>query len=218
MEVDLAGCIALVVGSETGPGGAVAQALGSNGAIVEEVTTSVLDESFPACERCIDDTIGRMGALHLFVNACALADINDESGEPDAFGRALVRMNALTTFAGTAMASRGYGRILNLLSVLGLLPARRRPRVSIGHAALVALTRTNAMNLAPDGVIVNALAIGALESQDVDLIDHVPIGRSGRLEEVTAAALFLLDPVNTYTVGHVLAVDGGWQAGYARNF
>ena len=218
MVVDLAGCVALVVGSETGPGRAVAQVLRSNGAIVEDVTTGVLDESFPACGSRIDDTIGRLGALHLFVNACALADIDDGSGGPEAFGRALVRMDALTTAAGAAMAARGSGRIVNLLSVLGLLPARTHPRTSIGHAALVALTRTKAMSLAPRGVLVNALAIGAVESQGEDLVDHVPLGRSGRLDEVAAAALFLLDPANTYTVGHVLAVDGGWQAGYARNF
>jgi NAD(P)-dependent dehydrogenase (short-subunit alcohol dehydrogenase family) len=217
VEVDLAGRIAVVAGSETDSGRAIAEALVANGATIEAMSTHVL-ETPSECRNRIDDCVRRLGALHLLVNACALADVGEDAGKPGAFDRAVARTEALTTAAGNAMTSPGGGRILNLLSVLGLLPARGRPHVSIGHAALVALTRISAMNLAPRGVVVNALAIGAINGHGGDLIGNVPIGRSGRLEEVAAAALFLLDPANTYTVGHVLTVDGGWQAGYARNF
>jgi NAD(P)-dependent dehydrogenase (short-subunit alcohol dehydrogenase family) len=46
----------------------------------------------------------------------------------------------------------------------------------------------------------------------------VPLGRPGRIEEAVAALLFLADPMNTYTTGQVLTVDGGWTAGYGRDF
>ena len=46
----------------------------------------------------------------------------------------------------------------------------------------------------------------------------MPLGRPGPLAEVVAAVLFLCDPANTYTTGQLLAVDGGWMAGYGRNF
>jgi NAD(P)-dependent dehydrogenase (short-subunit alcohol dehydrogenase family) len=49
-------------------------------------------------------------------------------------------------------------------------------------------------------------------------VTHVPLARAAELAEIADAALFLLDPENSYTTGHVLVVDGGWTAGYARNF
>ena len=50
------------------------------------------------------------------------------------------------------------------------------------------------------------------------MLDHVPLGRPATVDEIAVAALFLADPENTYTNGHVLVVDGGWTAGYARDF
>ena len=50
------------------------------------------------------------------------------------------------------------------------------------------------------------------------MLSHVSIDRPGKETDVANAALFLLDPANTYTTGQVLAVDGGWTVGYARNF
>jgi 3-oxoacyl-[acyl-carrier protein] reductase len=48
--------------------------------------------------------------------------------------------------------------------------------------------------------------------------DHVSLGRPAEPDEIGVAALFLADPENSYTNGHVLTVDGGWTAGYARDF
>jgi NAD(P)-dependent dehydrogenase (short-subunit alcohol dehydrogenase family) len=50
------------------------------------------------------------------------------------------------------------------------------------------------------------------------LVSHSPLKRSATAAEVAVAALFLADPRNTYTTGHVMAVDGGWSIGYARDF
>ena len=50
------------------------------------------------------------------------------------------------------------------------------------------------------------------------MLAHVPLARPGNVDEIGVAALFLADPENTYMNGHVLAVDGGWTAGYAREF
>ena len=76
------------------------------------------------------------------------------------------------------------------------------------------------MELGPE-VAVNALAVGALAAEPAvagHLVSHSPLGRAGRAEEFGSAALFLADPVNSYTTGHVMTVDGGWSIGYARNF
>jgi NAD(P)-dependent dehydrogenase (short-subunit alcohol dehydrogenase family) len=50
------------------------------------------------------------------------------------------------------------------------------------------------------------------------MLDHVPLARPGTTDEIAVAALFLADPENSYMNGHVLVVDGGWTAGYLRDF
>lgn len=121
-----------------------------------------------------------------------------------------------------AMQARGKGRILFILSALAALPARRFVDISVHSAAAYARMRMLAMAYAPQ-VLVNAVGVGTIGqgecvAGDASLLGHVPIGRAGALDEVVAAALFLCDPANTYTTGQLLSVDGGWTAGYARNF
>lgn len=50
------------------------------------------------------------------------------------------------------------------------------------------------------------------------MLDHVPLGRPGTVDEIAVAAQFLADPENSYMNGHILTVDGGWTAGYSRDF
>jgi NAD(P)-dependent dehydrogenase (short-subunit alcohol dehydrogenase family) len=113
-------------------------------------------------------------------------------------------------------------RVVNILSVAGVVPLRRAPIYSASQAALVSLTRALAMELGGAGVAVNGLAVGAVAGEgepagDV-LLTHAALKRPASLAEIMAALCFVADPANTYTTGHILNVDGGWSAGYARNF
>jgi NAD(P)-dependent dehydrogenase (short-subunit alcohol dehydrogenase family) len=125
--------------------------------------------------------------------------------------------------AARQMSLRGAGRIVHLISALALVPMRRHPEFSAAAAMSVAAVRALAMTSAPN-ILVNAVAVGAiggpddLASGDAAMLSHVSINRPGTEADVANAALFLLDPANTYTTGQVLAVDGGWTIGYARNF
>lgn len=127
---------------------------------------------------------------------------------------------ALAETAADAMTARGRGRILHLVPAVAVLPMRRHAAAGPALAAIVAAMRGLAMRAAPT-VLVNALATGWIEdgaSGDPAMGTHVPLGRPGRIEEAIAGLLFLADPMNTYTTGQVLAVDGGWTAGYGRDF
>lgn len=129
----------------------------------------------------------------------------------------------LPAFAATmaeAMRAKGGGRVLHLISSIGAVPMRRHAAASAATAAIVAGLRALAMRVGPE-VLVNAVAAGWIEGEaigDPAMASHVPLGRAGTIGEVVAAVLFLCDPMNGYTTGQVLSVDGGWSPGYGRNF
>jgi NAD(P)-dependent dehydrogenase (short-subunit alcohol dehydrogenase family) len=102
------------------------------------------------------------------------------------------------------------------------MPMRRHPRFSMESASTFAGMRALAMEFGPK-VLVNAVGFGLIEhdtviSGDKAMLSHAPVSRAGNLDEAVAAVLFLCDPMNSYTTGQMLVVDGGWTAGYGRNF
>ncbi|RUX97570.1 SDR family oxidoreductase [Mesorhizobium sp. M7D.F.Ca.US.004.03.1.1] len=124
--------------------------------------------------------------------------------------------------AAVTMTERGSGRIVFLVSATAGMPMRRHPRFSMDNASILAGMRTLAMEFGPK-VLVNAVGVGAVEDEtmvsgDKAMLSHTPVGRAGSIEEAVAAVLFFCDPLNTYTTGQMLGVDGGWMAGYGRNF
>ncbi len=86
---------------------------------------------------------------------------------------------------------------------------------------MLATVRTMAMQLGPK-VLVNAVGVGAvgepLLAGDAAMLDHASVKRPASVAEITDTVLFFCDPLNTYTTGQMLSVDGGWSAGYGRNF
>ena len=136
--------------------------------------------------------------------------------------------------AAKIMSAQKSGRIINIASVAGLVPLRLQSAFVAAKAGVVNLTRAMALELGPRGVLVNGIAPGSVltdatrqlfygedgeYSQSVQqLLAHVPLGRPGTPQEIACAALFLAAPENTYTNGHILTVDGGWTAGYMRDF
>ena len=125
---------------------------------------------------------------------------------------------------GEAMAARGSGRIVLLLSATAAVPARRFPELSVAAGAAVLAVRTLAMRLGPS-VLVNAIGCGAIAGPDgmliaghASMLTHVPTGQPGTVDDIVSAVLFLCDPQNSYMTGQLLTVDGGWSTGYGRNF
>ena len=113
------------------------------------------------------------------------------------------------------------GRMIVVASVLGLVTARGEAGESVRAAGLFALVRALAMEFAARGIVVNAVAVGPIgddEGVSARMISHVPLKRGAHREDVATAILFLADPDNSYMTGHVLTVDGGWTAGFARDF
>jgi 3-oxoacyl-[acyl-carrier protein] reductase len=136
--------------------------------------------------------------------------------------------------AACVMRAQGSGRIINIASIAGLVPLRLQCAFVAAKAGVVNLTRAMALELGPCGILVNGIAPGSTLTEGTRqlfyaeggkfrdavqrMLDHVPLGRPATTDEIAVAALFLADPENSYMNGHVLTVDGGWTAGYAREF
>ena len=136
--------------------------------------------------------------------------------------------------AARIMLAQGSGRIINIASIAGLVPLRLQCAFTAAKAGVVNLTKAMALELGPKGILVNGIAPGSILTDgtrqlfyDPDgkfsssvqrMLDHVPLGRPGTPEEIAVAVLFLAAPENSYTHGHILTVDGGWTAGYTRDF
>jgi NAD(P)-dependent dehydrogenase (short-subunit alcohol dehydrogenase family) len=136
--------------------------------------------------------------------------------------------------AAKVMREQKSGRIINIASIAGLVPLRLQCAFIAAKAGVVNLTRAMALELGPHGILVNGIAPGSTLTEGTKqlfygeggtfrdsaqrMLDHVPLARPGTVDEIAIAALFLADPENSYMNGHVLVVDGGWTAGYARDF
>jgi NAD(P)-dependent dehydrogenase (short-subunit alcohol dehydrogenase family) len=249
----LEGKVAVVTGAASGIGRAAAQLFAQRGARlalvdrdaagVEEARAGLAGDGHVACSgdvaRADDvaahaDAVRRaFGRLDILVAAAGFSCGGTvETTDPDDWN-AVVAANLGGTYlwcraAVPLMRASGGGSIITVASQLALAGGRGNAAYIAAKGAILALTRTMAVDHAADGIRVNALVPGAIDTPllkrglsrggDYDgaaarsLARH-PLGRFGRPEEVARAALFLAGDDASFTTGSALAVDGGWLAG-----
>lgn len=116
--------------------------------------------------------------------------------------------------------SKTQGKILNVASILGLNSRAGRSSYSSSKAGLIGLTKASALDLAPYGILVNAICPGFTRTDLTERIlgdkgileveSSIPLGRLATVEEMATAGIFLCSDFNRYMTGQVLVVDGGY--------
>ena len=121
------------------------------------------------------------------------------------------------------MKGTGYGRIINMTSIMSWVSLPGRAAYSASKTALLGITRALALELAADGITVNGISPGPFATEmNTDLmqnpeinqqfISKIPVGRWGRVEEIGALALYLCSEEAGYITGTDILIDGGWTA------
>ena len=244
---DLSGRVALVTGAARGLGFAMAEALGEAGAhlVLSDIDASATDAAVrgmvargiaaePMALDVIDaDAIAaglaaigaRHGRLDILVNNAGIALYGGVADHTLPDWRRVIEVDLTSLYAVTReaeplMAANGYGRIINIASVLGLVA---RPGIISYVAAkhgVIGLTRSLATELGRYGITCNVIApgyfntpMGAELSRDSGfqrmISRRTPLGRWADPSELKGPVLFLAAPASSFVSGHVLTVDGG---------
>ena len=263
MRVDLAGKTALVTGAAQGIGKAIALELAANGARVvatdrngegardtaAECGDGPLSFALDVSDRqAILDVTGAAaealgGCIDILVNNAGIGVPADERKTVEGFSAELWDRIIAVDLTGVFLMSQACvpylrksasGRIVNIGSVLGLVPMRLQSGYVAAKAAVTNLTRSMALELAPHGRWVNGVAPGSTETEawtkwirdgrsdamdlHARLMSHIPLARPAKPSEIAKGVLFLVAPDTGYITGHILPIDGGWTAGFARDY
>ena len=232
---------ALVTGAGSGIGEAVARGLHGEGAEVVladvagdrvEAVAAELGERAQALTldvRDEDAVSGAVGGLDVLANVAGIGSTTNAPDTPLEVWENVFAVNARGTFlcckhALPSMIERGGGAIVNIASVAGMIGLPNRAAYSASKGAVIALTRALAIDHVRDGVRVNAVCPGTVDSpwvrrlvEDVgESLDSLrarqPMGRLGTPEEVADAVLYLASDAAAFVTGSALVIDGGLTA------
>lgn len=237
---DLAGKVAVVTGSSSGIGEAVARRFRAAGAVVvgvdlnapavKEWETIVADVS---CEADLSGALGKVagdhGRLDVLVSNAAIQPLGYSFGElSERLLRRTFEVNVHSVAFGvkhapTHMRERG-GRIINTTSFVGSIGIPGGSAYAVSKAAVSHLTRCAAIELAPRGITVNAVAPGTVltpvvtnvpDNPEIGFVaQRTPLGRLARPADIAPVFHFLASDESAYVTGAVIPVDGGIAAGW----
>jgi dehydrogenase/reductase SDR family protein 4 len=181
---------------------------------------------FEELQRLVDTTMRDLGRIDILVNNAATNIAQGPAIEMDdgQFDK-MVEVNLKSTYRLTrlvapGMCQRGTGSIINIASIAGLRPQYHGLLYSMTKAALIMMTQSYAVELGPQGVRVNAIAPGLVqtvlseyywkdESRRQQLMAHQPIRHLGQPPEIAEVALMLASDASSYLTGQTIVVDGG---------
>jgi NAD(P)-dependent dehydrogenase (short-subunit alcohol dehydrogenase family) len=248
--INPSGRVALITGASRGLGKAMALALGragarlalvardaasldqvakearSAGAEVEVYRIDVTDEL--QVRDLEHSVIERFGPVHILINN---AGINIRKNVPEFTlqeWNSVIATNLTSAFLMCRsfvphMKGQGYGRIVNMTSIMSHVSLAGRAAYSSSKAGLLGFTRALALELAPDGICVVAISPGPFATEmntalmndpekNAQFLSNIPLGRWGKVEDIGQLALFLCSDHAAFITGTDVLIDGGWCA------
>ncbi len=239
--------VALVTGAGSGIGRATAIELAERGLRIVAVdrdagAVAALAAELPACvgiaadvtdAASVDAAVAQAGPIDVLANVAGIGSTDTIVDTPPEVWDAVFAVNVTGVFHTCravlpGMIERGSGAIVNVASVAGLVGLRRRAAYCASKGAVIALTKAMAIDHVGDGIRVNCVCPGTVETPWVQrllgaaadpdatrtaLIARQPMGRLGRAEEVAKAIAYLASDDAAFVTGTELVIDGGLVAG-----
>lgn len=183
-----------------------------------------------ACEALCKQVLSEAGPIDVLVNNVGGRGVNVPIEDADleswqaGVDRNLTHCFICTRTIGGAMLERGFGRVINIASISGLIANRGigGRHYETTKAAVIHFTRAVAADWAPRGVTVNAICPGLFMTEPnrqwaksnpevIDtFVEAIPMGRAGEPEEIGSLATFLASPASSYITGAAIVIDGGY--------
>ena len=245
----LEGKVALVIGASRGLGEAIALGYANAGAdlvlasrtedqlnrvagLVREMgrkaviaVTDVTELS--QCQAMVDKALAELGRIDILVNNAGRPLVSSpviELKEEDWLD--IIKVNLTSVFyccqvVGRLMVAQQSGKVINMSSQFGVVGYPTRAAYASAKGGIIMLTKVLALEWAPNGITVNALAPTHLETpsnservQKTDfkeeMLPRMPLGHLGRWEDIIGAAIYLAAPASDLVTGHTLMIDAGW--------
>ncbi|MBZ5497390.1 MAG: 2-dehydro-3-deoxy-D-gluconate 5-dehydrogenase KduD [Acidobacteriia bacterium] len=247
-EFRLDGKAALVTGAARGLGQAMALALAGAGADV--VAADVADGAETragiqklgrkclaleadlaapgAAPMLVEKALSAFGRLDILVNNAGIIrrapflEFTEKDWD-DVMNVNIRALFLLSQAAARVMVKQGYGKIINIASMLSFQGGIRVPSYTSSKSAVMGLTRLLACELGPLGINANAIAPGYMATDNTKalredpernkaILERIPMGRWGKPEDLQGIVVFLASKASDYINGYTVAVDGGWLA------
>ena len=235
---------ALVTGATGGIGGGIARALHKQGAVVAvsgrqtdklEKLAAELGSRVHVCPcdlankaqvaKLVDDATAKLGRLDILVNNAGLTKDNLFMVMKDDQWDDVIAVNLTSTFMlmraatrGMMRAKSGYGRIINISSISGVLGNPGQGNYSASKAGMIGMSKSLAREVASRGITVNCIAPGFIstpmtdalnEKQTATIRDAIPAQKFGTPDDIAAAVVYLASQEAAYITGQTLHINGG---------